>query len=345
MNALRNRKRLLVIIGMVVTVSWCVGDYAYSDIGAREKTFEYRSTSRVFSAGYMVPELQRIYGYYRNFKEALREKKHKERVAIEATLKGNEKGKAITPEESEKKPKTGKGKKIHGDINRDGVVNATDLAILAAAYNTVKGDKRYNKLADLNKDKVVNICDLYILRVTYGRIIEYVSNGVRNKIIKARIAKKPKTGKGKKIHGDINRDGVVNATDLAILAAAYNTVKGDKRYNKLADLNKDKVVNICDLEILRITFGRIVDSLSHKVRNKIIKARIAKKPKTGKGKKIHGDINRDGVVNATDLAILAAAYNTVKGDKKYNKRADLNNDKAVNECDLDVLRVTYGRMK
>ena len=55
-----------------------------------------------------------------------------------------------------------------GDINKDGVVNTTDLLILAAAYGSTPGDIRWNVDADLNKDGVVNLLDLIVLSNDWG---------------------------------------------------------------------------------------------------------------------------------------------------------------------------------
>jgi hypothetical protein len=48
------------------------------------------------------------------------------------------------------------------DLNKDGVVNITDLSILISNYNTT------NAVADINKDGTVNILDLSILLSDYG---------------------------------------------------------------------------------------------------------------------------------------------------------------------------------
>lgn len=52
------------------------------------------------------------------------------------------------------------------DINRDGVVNVTDLSILLSNYGR---DKHFNHKADINKDGRVDITDLSILLTNYGQ--------------------------------------------------------------------------------------------------------------------------------------------------------------------------------
>ena len=55
--------------------------------------------------------------------------------------------------------------------------------------------------------------------------------------------------------GDLNNDGYIDLTDLALLALAYHSRPGDKNWNSLADLNNDGVVDIHDLNILTQKMG------------------------------------------------------------------------------------------
>jgi hypothetical protein len=59
-----------------------------------------------------------------------------------------------------------------GDVNRDGVVNRADLAMLAKAYgSTSTGGPPWDPLADINKDNKVAVADLYILGKDYGKSV------------------------------------------------------------------------------------------------------------------------------------------------------------------------------
>jgi hypothetical protein len=51
--------------------------------------------------------------------------------------------------------------------------------------------------------------------------------------------------------GDVNGDGFVNDTDIAIVQAALGTKLGDPAYNPAADLNGDGVVDMFDLAIVK----------------------------------------------------------------------------------------------
>jgi hypothetical protein len=55
------------------------------------------------------------------------------------------------------------------DLNKDGVVNITDLSILISSYSTT------NTTADINKDGIVNIIDLSILLSNYNATVTTVN--------------------------------------------------------------------------------------------------------------------------------------------------------------------------
>jgi hypothetical protein len=54
---------------------------------------------------------------------------------------------------------------------------------------------------------------------------------------------------------DVNKDGAINITDIMLIAGAFNSVKGDSKYNPLMDLNKDNAVNISDIMICAAKFN------------------------------------------------------------------------------------------
>jgi parallel beta-helix repeat protein len=56
-----------------------------------------------------------------------------------------------------------------GDLNSDGIVNISDLFIVAKAYGTKPEDSNWNPLADLNNDNIINILDLIHVARNYGR--------------------------------------------------------------------------------------------------------------------------------------------------------------------------------
>ncbi|MFQ5807676.1 MAG: dockerin type I domain-containing protein, partial [Phycisphaerae bacterium] len=55
-----------------------------------------------------------------------------------------------------------------GDLNGDGVVNLSDLAILLSSYGKCEGEPGYIPEADLEPDGCVNLTDLAVLLAHYG---------------------------------------------------------------------------------------------------------------------------------------------------------------------------------
>ena len=53
------------------------------------------------------------------------------------------------------------------DVNHDGVINILDLAHIALAYGSAKGESRYNASGDLNADGLINILDLALAAFDY----------------------------------------------------------------------------------------------------------------------------------------------------------------------------------
>lgn len=56
--------------------------------------------------------------------------------------------------------------------------------------------------------------------------------------------------------GDLNTDGDVNMIDVAIVAIAFDSKPGDKRWNPNADLNRDGVINMLDIALVVKDFGK-----------------------------------------------------------------------------------------
>jgi hypothetical protein len=56
-----------------------------------------------------------------------------------------------------------------------------------------------------------------------------------------------------------------------------------------------------------------------------------------------GDVNRDGIIEGRDLALIARAIDTVPGDPFWNPDADLNGDDWVNYTDLNTAASNFGK--
>jgi parallel beta-helix repeat protein len=58
--------------------------------------------------------------------------------------------------------------------------------------------------------------------------------------------------------------------------------------------------------------------------------------------RILGDVNRDGVVDSTDLGILGGAWGSFIGDPNYLPEADINDDGVVDSSDLGIMGAHWG---
>jgi len=63
------------------------------------------------------------------------------------------------------------------------------------------------------------------------------------------------------IKGDINNDGVINMSDVILLATKFNSVSGDGKYVAAYDLNGDGVINMSDVIIIAANFNKTVPSI------------------------------------------------------------------------------------
>jgi endo-1,4-beta-xylanase len=60
---------------------------------------------------------------------------------------------------------------IKGDINNDGVINISDVILLASAFNAVRGDLKYASAYDLNDDGVINMADVIVIATNFAKTV------------------------------------------------------------------------------------------------------------------------------------------------------------------------------
>jgi len=63
-----------------------------------------------------------------------------------------------------------------GDINRDGVIDDRDLALVRAAYGSTPGAPNWNPDCDLNGDGRVNMTELVTVSKNYGAVLTLSSS-------------------------------------------------------------------------------------------------------------------------------------------------------------------------
>lgn len=193
------------------------------------------------------------------------------------------------------------------DLTGDGYVDASDLAALAAKMEPAA----YEAMADLNGDSHVTKLDASVLAGFFGRSGMECSNDAAWVISVA--------------CPDITRDGNVDGSDLSALAASMPPAA----YDANADLNGDNVISSQDTSILEGYLGQTGFICRGAPTNPTI-------PEPS-GVTVHlvpacPDITRDGYVDASDLAALAAAMPPTL----YNWNADLNGDGQITQQDAQV---------
>jgi len=120
---------------------------------------------------------------------------------------------------------------IAADLNKDGSVDFGDIGVLSGAYGSSSGAPHYNPDVDLNGDDQISFEDIGPFSGAYGSVVEDY------------------------MYVDIDGDGCVDATDQAILTAAFGATITDAAYDAAADLNDDGVVDSNDQSILDVHMG------------------------------------------------------------------------------------------
>ena len=114
-----------------------------------------------------------------------------------------------------------------GDINKDGVVDISDLVMcLAITHGTINPTTYQSLAADMNSDGIIDINDVALLN---------------NRILNS-------SGKGS---GDVNGDGIVDFYDLTMCIDIVLEIINPTTYQSLAaDMNSDGTIDISDMVLL-----------------------------------------------------------------------------------------------
>jgi lysophospholipase L1-like esterase len=60
--------------------------------------------------------------------------------------------------------------------------------------------------------------------------------------------------------GDLNNDGVINMSDVILLAKTFNSISGDSKYIISYDLNSDGAINMSDVIIIASNFNKLIST-------------------------------------------------------------------------------------
>ena len=220
---------------------------------------------------------------------------------------------------------------FYGDVNEDGSITILDAQRVNESLNSNKSlTKQQFKNADVNVDGKVNEIDIILItRFLPGThyektlpdhpIIDYI------------------------MYGDINEDGEITEEDTTLLYSYLDTgIRKSDQALKNSDINEDGKVDIIDLGLLQM-YVDDSDNLEKYFRRGYS---LPSKPITKEYYTIqYGDVNGDGIRNASDLSALASHIEKTKlltGQKLLN--ADINGDGIIDEEDKTIFTKYIGKL-
>ena len=221
-------------------------------------------------------------------------------------------------------------KAVIGDVNGDGKVNVFDILQI---QRYIEGKRTFTKQqifnADVNADgKIDTIDTLLISWYKAGKIDAELSNEPITDYV---------------FYGDVNEDGKITEEDSTLLSNYLDTgIRKSDQALKNSDINEDGKVNIVDLGLLQM-YIESPDNFSD------FKEKSYSLPRYSLSKEFYtiqyGDVDGDGIRNASDLSALASHIEKTKlltGQKLLN--ADINGDGIIDEEDKTIFTKYIGKL-
>ena len=194
------------------------------------------------------------------------------------------------------------------DLNGDGKADPDDLNEWLMGYNDVVPERNYNPVLDFNQDGIVDLEDYYDLRT-------YLSSNPMNLDVTPYIGL-----------GDVNGNGIINGTDYQLIEDFA------RKYENIQD------GWVCDDPAYDVNVDGKCDSWDYFIVYFLVKQGHT----TPLGKL--GDMNRDGMVDVSDVN---AIINIMLGKTQaisYPGHADVNSDNAVDVSDVNkVINIMLGK--
>lgn len=222
------------------------------------------------------------------------------------------------------------------DMNRDGEVDSTDIAIVEAQWGAICSDRL---AGDVDGNGLVNVEDMVELFSDYdsvGGASDLDGSGlVDDNDLDFMLANWGSTF-GQRILGDVTGDAAVDSLDITM---ALSDV-GSKRTR--SDVNGDGAVDSLDIDLIRVRYGATAstsltgdvngDGLVDDVDVDLVHIHLGNDwPQA--------DFNQDGVVTERDLSIILAA----NGDSSAQRlTGDISGDGVVDSIDQALLAVVWG---
>ena len=224
---------------------------------------------------------------------------------------------------------------FHGDVNRHGRVDITDLSTVAAHFGSALGSVSYTNIADLNHDNKIDIVDLAIVGIDFGKVLVIHDLAILS-ITRPSIT--PRFGELIKVNATISNLGGFTESSQATLSLNSTIVA-------------TVPVTITQGQTLTITFAwNSTGQVPGRYTMSIAISPVAGEVVTSNNSlnstltiTFRGDVNRDLKVDISDMALVAGHFGAIQGTSSYLAAADLNHDRIIDITDMAIVGADFGK--